>query len=272
MQVFNPAAVGVKSDLNISLLSRSQWVDVEGAPTTQTFSINARSKKGLGYGITVVRDKLGLTESINTNLDVSYTVVTSIKSRLAFGLKGGANFFNNNLASGITPDNVSYESTNGTAPNIGFGALFYNHKYFIGLSIPYLLKSKQYSLETSNITELTESMNFFLSAGVKFQLDDNFILKPSTLIKYTNALPISIDVNANLLYQKMFEGGLSYRYDDSVSIMVAYILNEKFRLGYAYEHKLTNFATNLSTHEILIKIDLNLKRKGRWLQHESCYF
>ena len=38
MQVLNPAYVGSRSDLSISLLSRQQWVGVEGAPKTNTFS------------------------------------------------------------------------------------------------------------------------------------------------------------------------------------------------------------------------------------------
>ena len=272
MQIVNPAAVGLRSDLNISLLSRSQWVGVEGAPSTQTLSLNARSVKGLGFGFTVINDKIGLTKSTNTNIDISYTIITNERSRLALGLKGGANFFSNDLASGITPDNEIYQSTTGTYPNIGFGAMYYNDWYFVGLSIPYLLKSSEFTIETSEVTELTNSLNYFFTGGVKFYINDDLEFKPTTLIKYTTNLPLSIDINANALYMKKYEAGLSYRYNDSLSIMLAYVLSEKIRFGYAYEHKFTDFGNNLSTHEILINFDLNLKRQGRWLQHNSCYF
>ena len=93
MQIINPAAVGARSDLNMSVLTRQQWAGIEGAPTTNTFSINGRMNKGLGIGATVINDKVGLSKSTNINIDASYTLITSRYSRLAFGLKGGVTFF-----------------------------------------------------------------------------------------------------------------------------------------------------------------------------------
>ena len=121
MQILNPASVGSRADLSISILSRQQWIGVEGAPTSQTFSINGRTENGLGIGATVVNDKIGFSETNNFNLDLSYTIQTAENRRLAFGLKGGITLFNNNLASAITPDNDKYASTSGSYPNIGFG-------------------------------------------------------------------------------------------------------------------------------------------------------
>ena len=120
MQILNPAFVGY---LSISLLSRKQWVGVEGAPETNTFSINGRVKDGFGFGATIINDQLGLFKSNNINVDVSYTIPTSQYGRVSFGLKGGITFFNNNNANGITPDNDVYPSTNGKFPSLGFGGL-----------------------------------------------------------------------------------------------------------------------------------------------------
>lgn len=272
MQVFNPAIVGARADMSISLLSRSQWRRVEGAPKTQTLSLNARTKRGIAIGGTVINDQIGLAKSTSIYADVSYTLITSEKSRLAFGLKGGTNFFSNNLASAITPDNDPYQSTAGNYPNIGFGAFFYNKTYFVGLSIPYLLKSSEFILEPSGVTELTDSNNYFFTGGIRYHINDDYMIKPSTLIKYTAGLPISIDFNANILYKKIVEGGLSYRYNDAITAMLAIIIDERFRLGYSYDHKITEFGTNLNAHEIVLHIDLKLKRSGRWLLNDSCYF
>ncbi len=273
MQIINPAAVGARSDLNISLLTRQQWAGVEGAPTTHTFSVNGRTNRGLGLGTTVINDKIGLSESTNINIDASYTLITSRYSRLAFGLKGGVTLFNNNLAEGITPDNDFYNSTNGNFPNIGFGAYYYNKQYFLGFSIPYLLKSPQFQIEEDPTgSEFSSSTNYFLSGGIRFKLSEDVLFKPSTLIKYAENLPLSVDLNTNFLYKKYIEAGLSYRYNDSVSILFAMIINEKYRIGYSYDTKLSAFGNNLNSHEIVLHIDFDLKRKGRWLLHESCYF
>ncbi|CAM1333598.1 type IX secretion system membrane protein PorP/SprF [Tenacibaculum aestuariivivum] len=273
MQVLNPAAVGARSDLNISLLTRQQWVGVTGAPTTNTLSINGRTNSGIGIGATIINDKLGLTESTNINVDASYTIITSIHSRLAFGLKGGLTYFNNKLAQGITPDNDTYNNTNGNTPNIGFGAYFYNKNYFIGLSAPHLLQSKQFLIQQNgNTSKLSNNINYFATAGIRFQLSETLICKPSTIIKHTNTLPLSIDINTNFLYKNYLEAGLSYRYNDAASILFALIINQKYRIGYAYDKKLNTIANNFNTHEIILHVDFDLKRKGRWLEHNSCYF
>lgn len=273
MQTINPAYVGVTSDLSINLLSRSQWVGVEGAPKTTTFSLNGRAFGGLGLGFSVINDKIGLAEITNTNIDVSYTVVLSDKNRLSLGLKGGASFFNNNLAEGVTPDNEIYTSINGSHMNVGVGAFFYNERYYVGLSMPYLLKTPQFRIDNSeNITGLSENINIFTTAGVVFEINDKLKFRPSTLIKYAPNLPLSIDFNTNILYNNRIELGLSYRYNDSASAMLAVVLNKNFRIGYAYDKTLTDLGSNLSSHEVMIMFDLNFEKKGRWLNSPSCSF
>ncbi|WP_343328895.1 type IX secretion system membrane protein PorP/SprF [Polaribacter staleyi] len=273
MQILNPAFVGSRSDLNISFLSRQQWVGYEGAPETQTFSINARSIDGFGFGATVINDKLGLTNSTNINIDASYTLPTSRYGRLSFGLKGGLTFFNNNLANAITPDNESYASTKGRFPNIGFGGLYYDDTFFIGLSIPNLLKSTQFkTVDNVDNNYGINNHNYFLATGMIFDLTQDYKFKPSTIIKYTPSLPVSIDINSNLIYKDKFEAGVSYRYENSVSALFAIIFNKKYRVGYSYDYKLANYGSNLSSHEIILTFDFDLKRNSHWLYHNRCYF
>ncbi|WP_405567898.1 type IX secretion system membrane protein PorP/SprF [Polaribacter sp. Asnod6-C07] len=273
MQIINPAFVGYRAELSASILTRQQWVGVEGAPKTNTFSLNARTRKGLGLGLTVVNDKIGLSETTNLNLDASYTLITSRYSRVALGLKGGFTFFNNNLFDGITPDSDVYASTTGNFSNVGFGALFYNRKFYVGFSIPYLLETPQFYIEDNyKKGSLATNPNYFLSSGVLFKLSEDVMFRPSTMVRYTKNLPISVDINTNFLYKDMIEGGLSYRHKSSVSALFSVILNKKFRIGYAYDHRFSTLGGNLSSHEIMFHIDLNFKRNTRWLIHNLCYF
>lgn len=273
MQIINPAYVGARAELSMSLLSRQQWVGIEGAPITRTFSINGRTRRGLGIGATVINDKIGLSETNNINIDASYTLITSRYSRLAFGLKGGITFFNNNLANGITTDGDVYASNSGRFPNVGFGAFFYNRRFYVGLSLPYLLESPQFYLdENYEKGSLAANQNIFFSTGALFELTDNIKFKPTTMIRYTSNLPISIDMNANFIYKDIIETGLSYRYQNSISALFSLIVNEKFRVGYAYDYKIQNIAGNLSTHEIILHLDIDFKRNTRWLTHTKCYF
>ena len=275
MQVLNPAFVGSKSDLNLTLLTRQQWVNVDGAPETTTFSVNTRLNSGFGIGATVISDKIGLVDNTGLNLDISYTVPTSEFGRLAFGVKSGISFFNNDLADGITVDNEVYASTSGQYGNLGFGLLYSSKDYYVGLSVQNLFRSPVFELQNDIQTvKGLERGNYFLTGGMAVELSkfNDIVFFPSTMIKFTPTLPISIDMNANFVFNKKFEAGVSYRLQNSLSAMAAIIVNEKVRIGYAYENYLTAIGQNLNSHEIILRIDLNLRRNKHWLYLNCCYF
>ena len=56
----NPAYAGSRDGFSITALNRNQWVGVDGAPVTQTLSINSplRNDK-IGLGLSVINDKIG---------------------------------------------------------------------------------------------------------------------------------------------------------------------------------------------------------------------
>lgn len=274
MNVINPAYAGARADLSIGLLARKQWVGVEGAPETQTFSANARTLNGIGLGLSVVHDKLGLAEATNFNADISYTLVTSTYSRLALGFKGGLSSYSNNLSQGVTPDNDVNPDLSGTYPNLGLGAFYYDKQFYVGLSIPQLFKTPVYRLDNNEYSSgISKKLNYFATFGYVFDVNEKLKFKPSTLIKVATGLPLSVDINANILYDRRLEFGVSYRYNDSVHGMVALLFNESIRIGYAYDHTLTNLGGfNSGTHEIMLLFDIGFQKRGRWLNDSSCYF
>ncbi|NCT10636.1 MAG: type IX secretion system membrane protein PorP/SprF [Flavobacteriia bacterium] len=273
MQIINPAYVGSRAELSASLLSREQWVGIEGAPKTRTFSINGRLRRGLGIGTTFVNDNIGLSETNNINVDISYTLITSQYSRLSFGLKGGMTFFTNNLASGITPENEIYSSSSGNFPNVGFGAFYYDEKFYAGISIPYLLETPQFYINDSfHKVRMSNNPSYFLTMGALYDITENVKFKPSTMIRYTSEMPFSVDINLNFFYNNIIETGVSYRHQNSVSGLLALIVNKKYRIGYAYDYKFAAIAGNFSTHEIIFHVDINLKRNTHWLLSNECYF
>ena len=91
----NPAYAGSRETLSVVGLHRSQWVGIQGAPTTQTLSIHAplRNEK-IGLGFSVINDELGFENFTYMYGDFSYTIRTGKKSKLAFGLKAGFTSYN----------------------------------------------------------------------------------------------------------------------------------------------------------------------------------
>ena len=273
MNILNPAYAGARADLSMSLLGRTQWVGIDGAPKTETFAINGRVLDGVGLGLSVVHDRIGLLEDTNVNLDISYTVVTGFRSRLAFGIKAGYAEFTNKLSQGLTPDNDVYGDLKNNYTNFGFGVFYYNKSFYAGLSIPQLFDTPKFKLEENIIKGLNESINYFVTAGVVLDVNENIKYKPSVLLKAVRGLPFSFDINSNILFKDRFELGVSYRYDDSVSGMIALNLNKQFRIGYAYDYTITNLGNyNSGSHEIMLLLDLDFRKKGRWLNDSSCFF
>ena len=56
----NPAYAGSRETLSIVALHRTQWVGINGGPTTQTLSIHAPTRnEKVGIGVSFINDKLG---------------------------------------------------------------------------------------------------------------------------------------------------------------------------------------------------------------------
>jgi len=93
----NPAYAGSADRLSAVALHRSQWVNFEGAPKTQTITVHSPLKKeNISIGGSIVNDSYGPVKQTGFYLDASYRIFMGNK-RLAFGLKAGTNLFSANL-------------------------------------------------------------------------------------------------------------------------------------------------------------------------------
>jgi hypothetical protein len=62
--------------LNIFALHRTQWVGLDGAPVTNTASINTIKDTKLGLGVSIINDRIGPSDE-NNLVDFSYYINTS---------------------------------------------------------------------------------------------------------------------------------------------------------------------------------------------------
>lgn len=91
----NPAYAGSRGAMNIFALHRTQWVGLDGAPVTNTVSINTPlNGSNLGLGVSLINDKIGPTIENNFSTDLSYTIQTSETFKLSFGIKATLSIFN----------------------------------------------------------------------------------------------------------------------------------------------------------------------------------
>jgi len=266
MNVINPAYAGSKENLSIGMLYRKQWVEIEDAPTTATFSGHAPVGKNVGLGLSVISDKIGPVEENNIYGDFSYTLQLGGEHKLAFGLKAGLTLHQVGLYSDINhtlPDQndpAFAENTSNSYFNLGTGLFYYTNKYYLALSVPNMMKSKH--LDFNGREFGSEVSHYFLTGGYVFDVSENIKFKPFFMMKSAFNAPTSLDLSTNFLFNEKFEAGVTYRLEDSFGAMINYAISPNVKLGYAYDHIVSDLnVTTPSSHEIVLLFDLNFPRK-----------
>ncbi len=266
MNVINPAYAGSKENLSIGMLYRKQWVEIEDAPTTATFSGHAPVGKNVGLGLSVISDKIGPVEENNIYGDFSYTLELGGEHKLAFGLKAGLTLHQVGLYSDINhtlPDQndpAFAQNTSNSYFNLGSGLFYYTNKYYLALSVPNMMKSKH--LDFNGREFGSEVSHYFLTGGYVFDVSENIKFKPFFMMKSAFNAPTSLDLSTNFLFNEKFEAGVTYRLEDSFGAMINYAISPNVKLGYAYDHIVSDLnVTTPSSHEIVLLFDLNFPRK-----------
>ncbi|OMP30890.1 type IX secretion system membrane protein PorP/SprF [Mangrovimonas sp. DI 80] len=262
----NPAYAGSRETLSIVGLHRSQWVGLEGAPTTQTLSIHSplRNEK-IGLGLSFINDELGYENFSYLYGDFSYSIHTGENTKLSFGVKAGFTHYNIDMAllndPSIAQDPFFNDVSNRWSPNFGAGVLWHSNRWYIGLSAPRLLNT-DYNKGTVGGTDYVavERNNYYLTGGYVFDLGDNTKFKPAMLLKATNGAPMSFDFTANFLFYEKLWLGAGYRIDEragEISGIADFQISKQIRIGYAYGYPLSDLRPYTSgTHEILLMFEL----------------
>jgi len=264
--ILNPAYAGINEYMSTGILYRSQWMGVEGAPQTATAFLHTPVAKNLGVGISFMNDNIGPVTENSANVDVSYTIRLGKGHSLALGVKGGVTMQDIGFYSkinGTLPnqgDVVFAEDSSATLFNAGVGAFYFTNTYYVGASVMNLLGNTY--LEKNNKKFGTDVAHMFLTGGYVFELNNHWKFKPSTMLKMAVESPVSVDLSANALYDNKLEFGVTYRLQDSFGAMVNYRINNKLRVGYAYDYITSdlNYETS-GSHEIIVLFDIFYKKK-----------
>lgn len=261
----NPAYAGSRESMNVFILHRAQWVGLDGAPVTSTASINTPIEgSNIGLGLSIISDKIGPSDETNVAADFSYSIETSDRYRLSFGLKATANLLNidfNKLNQYDSGDNIfSTNVDNKFSPNIGVGLYYHSDDTYFGVSAPNLLETKhfdRYAGTGSNTHIATEKIHYYLIAGHVFDLTGDVKFKPSILTKVVQGAPLQVDLSGNFLINEKFVAGIAYRWSAAISAMVGFQASDSWFIGYGYDLETTKLANyNSGSHEIFLRYEL----------------
>jgi type IX secretion system PorP/SprF family membrane protein len=244
----NPAYAGSRDVFSAVALHRSQWLGFNGAPTSQTFSAHTPiSDDKMGLGFNIVNDQIGITQETDINAVYSYALEMSRYTKLSFGINAGVNLMNIDFTDLNIFDPTDPEFNNNIenkiSPQLGLGAFLYNDKYFVGLSVPSLLRNDRFSDNSISDATVRDRLHYYLTAGVVFDLTPSLKFKPSVLFRHVSGSPLLAELSSNFLINDKFTLGVAYRLNSAFSGIVGFQASDSILLGIAYDRDISTFSS-----------------------------
>lgn len=275
----NPAVGGTHDYWQIKTNYRYQWAGVPDGPQTYMLGgYGPHKTMPMGYGGYIYNDVVGAVSYMGMYGTYAYNMQISGDIRLSMGLALGMIQNKVDLSVLDPEDPIVLEQGTRAAkfmPDGSLGLYLYTSQYFFGLSFNHLmfnnvslLKSYEINGETIDLEQERIKPYFNIQGGYKYNLNRNFDLYPSVLMKAATGYDFITDVNIRAIYQKMVWGGAGFRYNfknpESIVIFVGYNYNDMVNIGYSYDISISKFGMEtLGSHEVMIGVKFNDIRKSR---------
>lgn len=280
---YNPAYAGTNGDLNMFGIYRQQWVGWDGGPP-KSFFVTADMPLKLGekeHGIGLVLFTESQSMFRNTHIAAQFAYKHKLfGGTLSLGIQPGIVnqsfdgtevYFPSNPSG---PDTKSSTNEN-TSPNLGGdpsipGTLVKAMAIDINAGLFYTLKDFYLGVGAMHITQpelmLEENVNTYipssynLVSGYNIQLKNPlYELQPSVFLK-TDTRTFQADITGRVVYNKMFNGGFSWRVNEAVVFLLGATFGN-FKVGYAYDFPITPILKGThGSHELMVSFKLKLKK------------
>ena len=241
---FNPAYSGVEGYASITSIHRSQWVTSAYGIETQYMGMNTPvfGLRG-GLGFYLINDNIRNRHNLSANVTYAYHVDLG-NNRLSFGLKSGiynATFSTTkNRVLHLDDPYLKNDRSVYTILDLGVGIFWKSKNYYLGLSTDHIANTSiSYA---SDISENFLEPQFYLFGGYDYDVSHNLLLRPSILFR-SDLSSFSFDVNTIGIYNESVWGGISYRWEESIVLMLGYNLTKERNLsiGMSFDYAISNF-------------------------------
>jgi len=269
----NPGYAGSHDIACVQAISRNQWIGFDGAPKSQSANFHSPLfGDKVGIGVSINHDNLGPTDNYFGSINYAYRLPVK-NGTLSIGLQASLTSINVDFTKlhalesgdGIVPE----ENLTRTVPNFGVGAYYSNKKYFVGLSVPFLIQNDiSFTNGTTDDVLSKQEIHAYLMAGVIMRLSNRIKFSPSILLKQAANSPFDMDINTSFIFFDRLWTGLGYRLGgserqgvgESFNFMLQYQLTHGLRLGTAYDYTLSELsAHNNGTLEFMAQFCISQK-------------
>jgi type IX secretion system PorP/SprF family membrane protein len=277
---YNPASIAREDYIYLFSNVQRQWLGIGGSPTV--FNIQASQyiyNLHSAFGISLVNDKLGLTNTINPLLTYAYRISGRSDWSLSMGLSAGV--FSRSIDASLlepetTIDPVIYNNLSTKfAPDANVGVEFQSSHFIGGLS-------------TTHLFSIVKTDNSFMNSS---HLYGYFIYKntESELLNYNAGVQVvngpvltTLEGNASVRFKKptglttgpreIFDVGVSYRTSNQLIVLLGFNITSNMSIGYAYDQSFSVGFNANSSHEIMLEYRIpskassscNCNNEGSW--------
>ncbi|GHV50151.1 membrane protein [Bacteroidia bacterium] len=275
---YNAGYAGATGDMNVTLIHKQQWIGMPGAPKPLYAMVDRPFQLGnvnIGAGASLYQESIGLFN----NSFISGQVALKQKflgGTLSIGFQPGfmsTTFAGDKVDLGESPENEDQDeampqaSVNGMSFDLNAGVYYTNKNFYVGIASMHVL-APEFELEENITSFIPRTYN--LMGGYNILLNDTlFELQPSFFIK-TDLQAFQGEITGRLVYNKMFNGGLSWRVNESVIVFLGALFNN-IEAGYAYDYPVSPIRkVSSGSHEIVLRYRFKLdKTKTGNYRHKS---
>jgi type IX secretion system PorP/SprF family membrane protein len=266
----NPAYAGVDKALEFTLLHRSQWQGIKGAPTHQLLSVNLPEFfESVGVGINLVNYSYGINRYYDVSVPASY-VLRLGEYKLKLGSSVHLKSYNEDFSKDLISidsrklDNlIPVSNVNGNFINFGLGMYLSGKFSFLGVSTQSLIKDIFLS---ENGIVIPNFRTVDVMAGYNFEYSEDFSVLSQAMIRVSNQYHTTIDFNSMIRFNKGISLGGGLRIGkpvfNSISFNAGFHVKQGF-FGIAYDYPVSGLrGVQLGTYEVAGHYKFSIKRSG----------
>lgn len=263
---YNPAAIARPNYIYFFSNVRKQWAGLDGAPTVYNIQVSGFSKKyNSAFGLSMIRDDIGLTSALNPSLQYAYRVGLSEEAYLSLGLSAGV-YSRKVRASAYEADNVNdpaldYIDEKYFSPDANFGVELQGKHYIFGLSATHLFSiwkaDDQFLITNHNyayaLYKNADSELFNFMAGIQLMNRRNI-----TVVEGTTIVRIKRPSGLQKGPLELFDLGLTVRSSAQLTAITGINITRNMRIGYTYDFGFSNTFKEYGSHEIILEYRIPL--------------
>ena len=273
----NSAMAGYEGLTVFNLITRQQWLGLDYAPRTFSFSFQTRllqrsykiiprpnrknkfipARKGrVGLGGYLYADRNGYF--INSGAAFSYAYHIPLhNSQLSFGLLGSIaqhKIDKSGIGFRIPEPLMDMVGTPIYIPDVSIGCFYYRfYSYYIGLSATGLLQSK-IKFGGNVMKDYKTERQYYLMGAYRIQQNKGMEIEPSFLLRTSEGLIMQGELSCKIYYQNKYWGGISYRTMQTFIALMG-VRWKSLYIGYAFDYDFNAFRRfTFGSHELFLSI------------------